>query len=103
LSNLSIATIGFGVRPSRRSSIDLVYHRYHQAEAVEGRLRGARVRARADGQSRDLGQAVDLILGYHEISNLRLRAKLGYLMPGKAFGETASDAYSVELGIEYDF
>lgn len=103
LSNLSIATVGFGVRPSRRSSIDLIYHRYRQAEAVEGRLRGARVRARADGESRDIGQAVDLILGYHEISQLRLRAKLGYFMPGQAFGETASDAYSVEFGVEYQF
>jgi alginate production protein len=103
LSNLSIATMGFGVRPSRRSSIDLVYHHYQQAEAVEGRLRGARVRARADGESRDLGQAVDLILGYHEISNLRLRARFGYFMPGQAFGETASDAYSVEFGVEYRF
>ena len=103
LSNLSIATVGFGVRPSRRNSIDLVYHHYQQAEAVEGRLRGARIRARADGEHRDLGQAIDLILGYHEISQLRLRARLGYFMPGKAFGETASDAYSVELGIEYRF
>jgi alginate production protein len=103
LSNLSIITVGFGVRPSRRSSIDLVYHRYRQAEAVEGRLRGARIRARANGESRDLGQAVDLILGYHEISQLRLRAKLGYFLPGKAFGDTASDAYSVELGVEYQF
>ncbi len=103
LSNLSIATVGFGIRPSRRSSIDLIYHRYRQAEAVEGRLRGAQVRARADGEHRDLGQAVDLILGYHEISQLRLRAKLGYFMPGQAFGETASDAYSVEFGVEYEF
>ncbi|TVR58154.1 MAG: hypothetical protein EA420_17800 [Candidatus Competibacteraceae bacterium] len=103
LSNLSIATVGFGIRPSRRSSIDLIYHRYRQAEAVEGRLRGARVRARADGEHRDLGQAVDLILGYHEISQLRLRTKLGYFMPGKAFGETASNAYSVEFGVEYRF
>lgn len=103
LSNLSIATIGFGVRPSRRSSIDLIYHRYRQTEAVEGRVRGARVRARADGESSDIGQAVDLIFGYHEISNLRLRARFGYFMPGKAFGETARDAYSMEFGIEYQF
>ncbi len=103
LSNLSITTIGVGVRPSRRSSVDLVYHRYKQAEAVEGRLRGARVRARATGQSRDLGQAVDLIFGYQEIRNLRLRAKLGWLMPGKAFGAATSNASSVEFGIEYGF
>lgn len=103
LSNLSIATVGFGIRPSRRSSIDLVYHRYHQAEAAEGRLRGARIRARADGESRDIGQEVDLILGYHELPQLRMRAQLGYFMPGKAFGEAPSDAYSVELGIEYTF
>jgi alginate production protein len=103
LSNLSILTAGFGIRPSRRSSVDLVYHRYHQDVAASGRIEGARIRAAADGDSRDVGQAVDLILGYHEIPGLRLRAKLGYFKPGKAFGDVADDAYSVELGFEYNF
>lgn len=103
LSNLSILTAGFGVRPSRRSSIDVIYHRYLQDEATSGRIPGARVRASANGDTRSVGQAIDLILGYHEIRGLRLRAKLGYFMPGRAFGDAASDAYSVELGVEYKF
>lgn len=103
LSNLQILTAGVGIRPSRRSSIDLVYHRYHQDVAASGRIEGARIRASADGDSRDVGRAVDLILGYHDIPGLRLRAKLGYFMPGKAFGDAVDDAYSVELGVEYNF
>jgi alginate production protein len=103
LSNLSILTAGFGIRPSRRSSVDLVYHRYHQDVVSSGRIPGARIRASANGDSRDVGEAVDLILGYHDIPGLRLRAKLGYFMPGKAFGDTADDAYSVELGVECKF
>ena len=103
LSNLSILTAGFGIRPSRRSSVDLVFHRYHQDMAASGRIEGARIRASANGDSRDVGQAVDLILGYHDIPGLRLRAKLGYFKPGKAFGDAADDAYSVELGFEYNF
>ena len=103
LSNLSVTTLGFGVRPSPRSSIDLVYHRYRQAEPVEGRLRGARIRAQTDGEHLDVGQSIDLIIGYHEISDFRMRAKLGYFTPGKAFGNKARSAYSAEFEIEYRF
>lgn len=103
LSNLSILTAGFGIRPSRRSSVDLVFHRYHQDIPASGRIEGARIRASANGDSRDVGRGVDLILGYHDIPGLRLRAKLGYFKPGKAFGDAAHDAYSVELGFEYNF
>lgn len=103
LSNLSILTAGLGIRPSRRSSIDLVYHQYHQDVAASERVEGARIRARANGESRKIGQAIDLILGYHEIPDLRLRAKLGYFMPGDAFGHSAGDAHSIEIGIEYNY
>lgn len=103
LSNLSIVTVGLGIRPTRRSSVDIVYHRYLQDVASDGRVEGARVRAEANGESRDVGQAVDLIAGYHEFSDLRLRAKFGYFMPGRAFGAGADNAYSVELGIEFNF
>ncbi|HRP96653.1 MAG TPA: alginate export family protein [Rhodocyclaceae bacterium] len=103
LSNLAVWTVGFGVRPSPRSSVDVIYHHYRQAEASRGRLRGARIRARAEGEHRDVGEAIDLILAYHEIPGLRLRARLGHFKPGRAFGKAADDAWSVELGIEYRF
>ena len=103
LSNLSILTAGFGIRPSRRSSVDLVFHRYRQDVSASGRIEGSRIRASTNGDRRDVGQAVDLILAYHDIPKLRLRAKLGYFIPGKAFDDAADNAYSVELGFEYDF
>ncbi|MGI6657130.1 MAG: alginate export family protein [Desulfobulbus sp.] len=56
LSNIGITTLAVGIRPSARSSLDLVHHLYRQDVGVSGRLPGARIRARATGKSRDLGR-----------------------------------------------
>lgn len=103
LRNLKIFTAGVGIRPTLRSSVDLIYHRYSQDVADDDRIEGARVRERANGESRDLGQGVDLILGYHDIPGVRLRAKAGYFIPGDAFGDDASESYSLEIGVEFSF
>jgi alginate production protein len=102
LSNIEIFTAGIGIRPTPRSSIDLTYHRYRQNEATDDDIPGARIRAETNGESRDIGQGVNLILGYHEIEDVRLRAKFGWFIPGNAF-DSQDDAFSVELGIEREF
>jgi alginate production protein len=102
LSNIEIFTAGIGIRPTPRSSIDLTYHRYRQNEATDDDIPGARMRAETNGESRDIGHGVNLIFGYHEIEDVRLRAKFGWFIPGNAF-DVADNAFSVELGVELEF
>ncbi|SFU75992.1 alginate export family protein [Halomonas korlensis] len=103
LSNLKIVTAGLGIRPSQLSSVDLIYHHYEQDVATDDILEGSLLLVPTNGESRDVGQAIDLVLGYDAFEDLRLRSRLGYFMPGDAFGNSASDAYSLVLGFEYTF
>jgi alginate production protein len=56
--------------------------------------------AETNGESRDVGHG--LILGYHDIEDVRLRAKRGWFSPGDAF-DASDDAFSIATGIEVTF
>jgi alginate production protein len=102
LSNLKVLTTGIGIHPLPGISVDLLYHRYWQDEAA-GELRDAAIDAEPNGESTDLGSEIDLVLGYEEIEDLRVRGYLGYFMPGKAFGKGADDALFFRLEVQYEF
>lgn len=102
LSNIRILTAGFGIRPTENSSIDLVAHRYWQDVATDGRLPGAAMRAEANGDSRDIGTGIDLILGYREIEDVTLGLRLGWFRPGDAFDRNRT-MFSIQAGLDYDF
>lgn len=103
LSNIGILTIGAGIRPSPKSSVELIYHHYRQNELVEDEIRNASIRAETAGQSHDIGQGLDIVLGYHEIKNLQLYARYGLFFPGDAFEESADTAHTFQVGFEYEF
>ncbi|MFQ5565379.1 MAG: alginate export family protein [Paracoccaceae bacterium] len=84
LSNLAILTLGAGIRPTPRSSVDLVYHRYRQHRR-EDDLRDVSIDADPDGRSRHIGDEIDLIIGIKEIGNIDLELVGGAFMPGRAF------------------
>jgi alginate production protein len=102
LSNLMIITGGIGIRPTRRSSIDLVYHYYLQHKASD-EIRDTSIDADPTGRSKRLGTEIDLILGYEEIRNVEVKVALGYFIPGKAFGTAADDAFFTGVEIEWNF
>lgn len=102
LSNLRVLTAGIGVRPTGNSSIDLVAHRYWQDVLADGRLPGAAVRAKANGESGDIGTGIDLIFGYREIEDVALGLRLGWFRPGDSFGDDRT-MFSIEAGLDYDF
>lgn len=102
LSNLSVFTGGIGLRPSRRSSLDLVYHRYLQDEAST-RIRDSAIRATPTGLSRKLGSELDLIAGYREIRNVDVSLVLGYFVPGEAFPADADNAFFANVEIQFRF
>jgi alginate production protein len=103
LSNLAILTVGLGLRPDDRFSVDLVYHRYaqHRASPV---LRNAEIDAEPSGRSRRLGSEIDLIVGFEEIwSRIDGRLVLGYLVPGAAFPVDTGGAWLVAAQVSFRF
>jgi alginate production protein len=103
LSNLMIFTSGVGIRPSPRSSVDVVYHYISQVYASD-RISGDDLNTNPTGLNSDIGSELDLVAGYQEIKNINTKFVLGYFWPGRAFPETASDgAFLAKLQIRYSF
>lgn len=104
LSNLKILTGAIGIRPSKRTSIDLVYHRYTQHRAT-GSLRDSALDADPTGLSRRLGKEVDLIFGYRKREGRRASGLMtvGYFQPGAAFGNEAKKAFFARFEIKFEF
>lgn len=102
LSNLMIFTFGLGVHPSEWSSIDLVYHYYRQNKAVD-ELRDTNLETDPDGVHRELGQAVDLIVGHQQKEEFELKLILGQFFPGSAFSDDASAAFFGRFEMKYQF
>lgn len=114
LSNMHILTLGIGFRPSRRSSIDFVYHFYRQA-AISDEIRDAAIDLDPNEDetrlSKRLGSEIDLIFGYREIQNVSIELVLAYFFPGSALRrevnddvfEDADDAFLAGLELRYSF
>lgn len=103
LSNLSVLTIGAGLRPTPDSSIDLILHSYNQVEAST-EIRRSRIRISPEGLHRELGTELDLVLGLTELwNNYDLDLEIGYFQPGSAFVTTADPAWFTSIQVEYNF
>ncbi len=84
LSNLVITTAAFGVLPTENLSVDLVYHSYTLVEKRDI-LRRADIEEHLTGKSRDVGQAVELVIGYRIGEKIRGSAVVGCFSPGDAY------------------
>jgi alginate production protein len=94
LSNFLILTHGIGIRPTRRTSVNLVHHYYFQPRASSFILDAA-IDADPSGRSRDLGHEIDGIFGYRIRRNMDMILTLGWFIPGRAFpgGDNALVAF----------
>jgi alginate production protein len=101
LSNLLILTAGAGIRPSRHSSIDLVYHHYRQVQKSE-ELRDAALEAEPNGDRTHLGDGIDLVLGWRATDRLSLKAAGGIFFPGPAF-DADGPAYQASAKLSFQF
>lgn len=102
LSNLSITTLAFTVKPTEDSSIHLLYHGYRQQRAFD-ELRDTNLDADPNGDSRDIGSAIDLVFGV-DFQRLSVELELGYFMPGAAFDADEDDpAFFMETEFKYRF
>ncbi len=103
LANLEVATVGLGIRPLRNASLDLVYHRYRQAQA-SAQQRALMIELSPTGVSRSLGQEIDLVAGYKlKGPELKTQLVLGYFRPGSAFPATDETAFLVKWKVKYSF
>jgi alginate production protein len=102
VGNLMIFTAGLGIKPSEKSSIDLVYHYYGQVHAAD-ELVDTNLEMDPDGKSKDIGHGLDLVFGYREIENVILEATVGAFIPGKAFPDKSGNAYFGKVEVTYSF
>lgn len=108
LTNLMIFTGGAGIKPSRRSSLDLVYHYYLRDFSSTSIPRAGLSNVGQTGTDKHLGEEIDLIIGYQEIAQVDTRLIFGLFMPGKAFAEPVragarDPAFSASILIRYNF
>jgi alginate production protein len=90
LSNIKLFTLGVGFRPAPNVSVDVVYHRYrlHRiAEQLRTTALTAEINQIETRMSKDIGSALDLVLGFRRLFGLRLGLDLraGVFFPGRAF------------------
>lgn len=91
LSNLRVVTVGLGARAKPGISIDLIYHRYHlnaPASEIRNWALSAQMNTLAGAASTDVGQALDLVVGFRglfDIRRLGLDLRAGLFLPGQAF------------------
>jgi hypothetical protein len=103
LSNLSVASLGTGVRVLENSSIELTAHRLRQVRASE-RLPGSRLSADPQGRSRNLGREVNLLVAVRENKRIEFIVKASHLKPGAAFApDERKPARAVEFGVSVNF
>jgi alginate production protein len=102
LSNMAILTAGVGVKPSERSSIDLVYHHYRQHRAA-ARLRRNDLNATPAGRESHLGDELDLVIGVRDIPRTAIEVVLGWFRPGDAFGPGADNAFLARFEVVYRY
>ncbi|MFQ5649818.1 MAG: alginate export family protein [bacterium] len=92
LSNMRILTIGLALRPTLQSSLELIFHAYHQVVA-QPFLRDSNLGAEPLGSHRDLGKELDVVLTFREVRHLDVTLNLGYFRSGPAFGDTPANVF----------
>jgi alginate production protein len=102
LSNLSVYTGGFGIKPTKKSSIDLVYHYYQQNE-VSSSIRDSQIDKDPNGRDKEIGHEVDMVFGVKVHKYVKLSLALGYFKPGDAFGNDADDAKFLNAEVKISF
>ena len=101
LSNLEIATAGLGVRPTRRSSVDLVFHRYRQRRAAD--LIASNLETRPRGVDPIIGHEWDVILAFEEIPGVDIEYVFATFVPAAAFDSRATNARFHQLSVQFNF
>lgn len=103
LANLHIETLGVGLRPLRKTSIDVVYHRYQLDQPASELVDAAFDDRTLNLVDRYIGREWDLIVGYEQLRHFEFELDLSYFEPGDAFLGPTDPAASGRLKVKYVF
>lgn len=84
LSNLAVATVGLGLRPSREFSVDLRAHAYAQVDASTI-APIARIRGQTTGQSGFVGHELSIVGAWRPNKKSKFEFGAGVFKPGRAY------------------
>ncbi len=101
LSNLSILTLGIGARVARRTSLDLVWHAFDQADGAST-LFNAGLKTDPDGVHRSIGHELDIVFGNKSFDGFDFELVAGWFDPGAAF-PNADEAWMASFQVRYRF
>jgi hypothetical protein len=103
LANLQIWTAAAGIPLLDNSSVEFIYHYYHQVND-RGFLRNSRISADLTGDSGAIGHEWDLVIGLEEWQHLELEFVAAMFKAGSAYGELSGNmAYTVIFKANYNF
>ncbi|CUH76322.1 Alginate production protein AlgE precursor [Tritonibacter multivorans] len=84
LSNLAVATLALGLRPSRKFSIDAGLHAYAQLRPSTT-APSARINGQTTGRSRFVGTEISLVGAWRPSKKTKLQFGVGLFKPGSAY------------------
>ncbi|MBK7877351.1 MAG: alginate export family protein [Planctomycetes bacterium] len=84
LSNLTVLTFGVGYELARKTSVEVLWHRYAQVVA-DASLADTNLERSPDGIARGLGDEVDVVFGTKALSGWEFEVVFGRFDPGAAF------------------
>jgi len=95
LTNMAVATVGVGIRPSRMFSLDVTAHAYAQVEKMAG-MPAARVSGETNGKSALLGAELSVVGAWRPTRKSKFEIGLSAFLPGPAYENrgTATQAYA---------
>ncbi len=103
LTNLHILTAAVGVPVWESSSVEVLYHYYHQDEPAPV-LRNANLDADPLGRHRGIGHEADLVIGIEEWEHWEIELIGGVFLAGDAFGRRANEtALLTLLKVNFNF
>ena len=102
LFNLRIPTVDLGLRPSRRWSVNFIYHNYRQVVASRD-VGDMNLIKPPSGRDPRLGDELDAVLAFRGKDYLDINLLIGVFLPGPAFGQSASPAWLVRPAIQFHF
>ena len=102
LTNLRVLTLAVGARLDKRWAVDVAWHRYAQVRA-DDRLRGADLRYEPSGESTELGDALDVVVGFRGSKSLAVLGTAGLFDPGAAFADDPGLAWLARFEMEWVF
>lgn len=89
LTNIAVASVGIGIRPSRKFSADLIANAFFQpSKSTTGPE--ARIKGKTTGTSRFLGTELSIVGAYRPTKKSKFELGVGRFMPGPAYADQSA-------------